>query len=168
MRNRCTAEMKKNTSLIYIAIIFLSLLVLNISIAATNVSANEQIDKYRSLYKNDYDKFWSLMWSKRNEAFKCKNTNSVIDFIEIDSLIKGNAEIAEFFAEQYEELFVNSPECLLKALLRANRGQREIVVNSLSLPIFTSPEKIRGIFEKYRDKNEYKEIIEIYQKNVSN
>jgi hypothetical protein len=148
----------------------MSLFGLNINcIADSNGSENLPIEnKYRNLYKNDYEQFWSLMWSKRNEAFKCKNTNLVVDFIEVDSLTKGNAEIAEFFAEQYEELFLNNPECLLKALLKAKRNQREYVVNSLSMPIFNSQEKIRSIFKKYRDKNEYKEIIKMYFKNEDN
>ena len=78
-----------------------------------NANINCLKENFSELYSSNYSLFWKIL---HNAAQKLKDHKSISDitiFMELSTVIKGNAEVTEYFSKVYENFFVSNPELCL-------------------------------------------------------
>lgn len=118
-------------------------------------------ENFNELYSTNYDLFWSILHGAAQKVKTHKNVSDITEFMELSKIIKGNAEVTEFFSKICEEFCVSNPEICLEALIQLDQEDKASILERLRNPIYLSKTEIENAFEKYKN-------IPKYQKNVLN
>ena len=120
------------------------------------------------LYSTNYQLFWDILHNAVKKLQDNESLSDIESFMEMASVIQGNAEVSEFFNEVVEKYFVSNPNIWLDALVNLNRKSKEDFIDRLRQPIFLPKVQIDKIIFKYKELKKYKEIIELYYETGNN
>jgi len=121
-----------------------------------NANLNCLKNNFSELYSTNYGLFWNILHDAAQKCKVHKNISDVIAFMELSIVIKGNAEVSEFFNKICEELCVSSPGICFEALSKLNEEDRKSCLERLRNPIYLPKPEIDSVFEKYQ------KIISLY------
>ena len=119
-------------------------------------------ENFPELYSKNYGLFWNILHDATQKLKVHKNIPDIAAFMEISPIIKGNAEVAEFFSNICEEFCVSNPELCLEALTSLNDESKKSFLDRLRNPIYLSKIKIDNIFLKNKTIKKYHNIMSIY------
>jgi hypothetical protein len=107
-------------------------------------------ENFSELYSTNYNRFWNILHDAAQKLKVHKDISDVIAFMELSIVIKGNAEVTEFFSKICEEFCVSNPGLCLEALTRLNEDSRNSCLERLRNPIFLPKTEIDSVFKKYQ------------------
>ena len=146
------------------------LLVLSISVLANGnqLCKGEQAtinclkQNFDVLYSNDYKLFWDIMHKTATKIQISHNISEITTFLSLASVIQGNAEVLEFYSEVGERLCLSNPELCLDALSMLNAQDRQLFIDRIRHPIYSSKEEIGRSLSTYRNHARYHEILDLF------
>ena len=122
------------------------------------------IKNFDELYKNDYDRFWSIFHLAGKEAVTCTSIQKTAAFLEVASVKKGNAEFNEYFMSVLEnQLILKNTKCFLEAMKLTSPNSRLIILNDLKNPLFADKKTIDNSLIPFIKNREYQEILKPYK-----
>lgn len=117
-------------------------------------------ENFDALYKKNYDLFFEILNESKKIAIKCDNFNKTADFLDLATVIKGNAEVSEFFSEALEKNLVGQKaSCFLKALSFCSGDAQKSVVDQLSNPIFLTKAQLIQAIKRKKSEQRQSDLI---------
>jgi len=122
-------------------------------------------ENFPELYLTNYDLFWKILHDATKKLKDHKNISNIVDFMELSTVIDGNAEVTEFFSKICEEFCVSNPKLCLESLINLDDESKKSVLDRLRNPIYLSKNKIDNVFEKNKAIKKYQKIVSLYFKD---
>lgn len=122
-----------------------------------------------SLYRDNYEAFFSRWKAQAKLATNCTDTAATARFLADAVEMLGNSEVTEENAEVIEELCIDQPACLLKALDSLPPSQQERVIRFyLVSPLFRDEVEIADSLRPHWGRGKYRRLYDRYSKIKSN
>ncbi len=115
----------------------------------------------KELYSTNHEVFWKILHSAAKEANACKNKNDTADFLSIVQITL-DGEVAEFFADNIENLCLSNTKCFLEALMLLEPFDQDRIIYELCHPVFKTPSNITEALTKFKTDSKYKRAIDLY------
>lgn len=119
-------------------------------------------DNFDKLYQENYPFFWEILHNAASKAQKCDFVEDAASFMKLVNLIKGNAEVDEFFSETVEQLCIKKTKCFFDGLLMVDKPTKVLLIEKIRTPLFVDKSKIDRVFFEARTNREYREISDVY------
>ncbi|MCK5344491.1 MAG: hypothetical protein KAR20_13850 [Candidatus Heimdallarchaeota archaeon] len=119
-------------------------------------------ENFSELYSTNYGLFWKILHNAAKKLKDHKNISDITAFLELSTIIKGNAEVTEYFSKICENFCVSNPAICLEALISLDEKSIKSILDRLRNPIYLSKTDINNIFQKNKNIKKYQKIASLY------
>jgi hypothetical protein len=114
------------------------------------------------LYATNSSLFWDILHDAEKRAQNCESSLDMADFLNLVHLDKNNIDFHDYFSDAIEHLCISNSQCLFDGLLLVPGESQIKIIDLLRDPTFVDYQEIREVFFKYRHKDTYKRIMNLY------